>query len=448
MYAIIDIETTGGSAVYDKITEIAVYIHDGKKLIGEYSTLLNPGKPIPYYITKLTGINDQMVANAPSFDQIASIIDDLTKGCFFVAHNVSFDYNFVREEYRRLGVKFERPTLCTVRLSRKLIPGKRSYSLGNLCNEIGIHIKDRHRASGDALATVKLFELLLQVEPNLSSSNTPKLPNGMPHNLLDKIPETTGVYYFYNENNDLIYIGKSINIRERVISHFNNRTGNKAQEMKSRTHHIDSEVTGSELIALLMESDEIKKNKPVFNRAQRHISERFGIASIVDDKGYISLQVVKNSTDIEPIVSLNSLVSAKKSLEELTEKYFLCQKINGLYQTHGACFQYGLGVCLGACVGKEDTESYNRRVKEATKQFEYVCSNMIILDKGRSMNEKSVVLVENGKYKGFGYIDTTCFGGSIEELKECIKPYSDNRDVQQIINSYLSKHKVEKMIKF
>src|ERR1035437_7241294 len=153
MYAIIDIETTGGSAVYDKITEIAVYIHDGEKLVGEYSTLLNPGKSVRYYITKLTGINDQMVANAPSFDQVASIIDDLRQGCFFVAHNASFDYNFVREEYRRLGVKFERPTLCTVRLSRKLIPGKRSYSLGKLCDEIGIIVKDRHRASGDALAT-------------------------------------------------------------------------------------------------------------------------------------------------------------------------------------------------------------------------------------------------------------------------------------------------------
>jgi DNA polymerase-3 subunit epsilon len=448
MYAIIDIETTGGSAVYDKITEIAVYIHDGKNIVGEFTSLLNPGKPIPYYITKLTGINDQMVANAPSFDEMASTINELTKGCFFVAHNVTFDYNFVREEFRRLGIKFERQTLCTVRLSRKLIPGKRSYSLGNLCNEIGIHIKDRHRASGDALATVKLFEILLQVEPDLSFSNTPKLPNGMPLNLLEKIPETTGVYYFYNENNDLIYIGKSINIRERVISHFNNRTGNKAQEMKSRTHHIDSEVTGSELIALLKESDEIKKNKPVFNRAQRKTSDRFGIASIVDNKGYISLKLIKNSSDIEPIVSFNSMVSAKSSLEGLTEKYFLCQKINGLYETNGACFQHGLGVCLGACVEKENPESYNRRVREALKQFEYVCSNMIILDKGRSMNEKSVVLVENGKYKGFGYIDTTYFGGSIEELKECIKPYNDTRDVQQIINSYLSKHKVEQVIKF
>jgi DNA polymerase-3 subunit epsilon len=448
MYAIIDIETTGGSAVYERITEIAVFIHDGEKITGQFNSLVNPQRPIPYYITKLTGINDQMVENAPTFDQLASKLDQITAGCFFVAHNVSFDYNFVREEFRRIGFKFERKTLCTVKLSRKLIPGKRSYSLGNLCNEIGINIKDRHRASGDALATVKLFELLLSADPSLAHHVVQQLPNGMPQHLLERLPESTGVYYFYNENNDLIFIGKSINIREQVLSHFYNRSGKKAQELKQRIHNIDFELTGSDLIAQLKESEEIKQNLPVYNRAQRRTIATYGINTVMDDNGYQSLRVIRNSLDNIPHASYDSKSIAQQELEALTEKYFLCKKINGLYDSSGACFQHSLGVCLGACIGIEAPESYNRRTREALKQFEYINQNMIILDKGRVINEKSVVMIENGKYLGFGFIDLTYFGGSMDEFRDCIKEYEDNRDIQKIINGYLQKKKVEKVITF
>lgn len=448
MYAIIDIETTGGSAVYERITEIAVFKYDGEKVVDQFASLVNPGQPIPYYITKLTGISDHMVENAPSFEQLASKIDQITQGCFFVAHNVSFDYNFVREEFRRLGVKFERKTLCTVRLSRKLIPGKRSYSLGNLCSEIGINIKDRHRASGDALATVKLFELLLSVDPSLAHQVVQQLPNAMPRHLLERLPESTGLYYFYNEKNDLIYIGKSINIRERVVSHFYNQYGKKAQDMRNQIHNIDFELTGSDLIAQLKESDEIRQIKPLFNRTQRRSHNYYGIGSVIDENGYQCLRVFKNSSDNIPHATYNTKANAQQELEALTEKYFLCKKLNGLYDTSGACFQHGLGICLGACVGKEEPDSYNRRTREAIKQFEYIHQNMIILDKGRTMNEKSVVFIENGKYLGFGFIDTTYFCGSMDEFKDCIKEHSDNRDIQKIINTYLLKKKVERVIKF
>jgi len=448
MYAIIDIETTGGSAVYERITEIAIFIYDGERVVDQFTSLVNPERPIPYYITKLTGINDHMVEDAPTFAQIASRIDEITQGCFFVAHNVSFDYNFVREEFRRIDFKYERKTLCTVKLSRKLIPGKRSYSLGNLCHEIGINIKDRHRATGDALATVKLFELLLAADPALSNQITQRLPNDMPHHLLERLPESTGVYYFYDENNGLIYIGKSINIRERVLSHFYNRSGKKAHEMKKLIHNIDFELTGSDLIAQLKESDEIKNIKPLFNRAQRRSITTYGIGSTIDENGYQTLKVMKNTLDHIPHASYKSKAMAQQELEALSEKYFLCKKINGLYDTTGACFQHGLGICLGACLGKEEPESYNRRTQEAIKQFEYIHQNMIILDKGRTMNEKSVVFVENGKYLGFGFIDLTCFGGSMDEFRDCIKTHEDNRDVQKIINGYLLRKKVEQVIKF
>jgi DNA polymerase-3 subunit epsilon len=448
MYAIIDIETTGGSAVYERITEIAIFIYDGEKVIDQFNSLINPEKTIPYYITKLTGINDKMVEHAPTFKQLASKIDQITAGCFFVAHNVSFDYNFVREEFRRIGYNFERKTLCTVKLSRKLIPGKRSYSLGNLCFEIGINIKDRHRASGDALATVKLFELLLIADPSLANQVAQRLPNDMPQHLLERLPESTGVYYFYNESNSLIYIGKSINIRERVISHFYNRSGKKAQEMKNQIHNIDFELTGSDLISQLKETDEIKQNKPLFNSSQKLTVSTYGISLMVNENGYQSLRVIKNPSDFIPHASYSNKATAQQELEALSEKYFLCKKINGLYETSGACFQHTLGICLGACVGKEEPESYNLRTQAALKQFDYIHQNMIIMDKGRTMNEKSVVLIENGKYQGFGFIDLTYFGGSMDEFRDCIKVHEDNRDVQKIINSYLLKKKVERVIKF
>lgn len=448
MYAIIDIETTGGSAVYERITEIAVFIYDGVKVVDQFTSLINPERPIPYYITKLTGINDQMVESAPTFDQLATKIDQITEGCFFVAHNVSFDYNFVREEFRRIGFKFERKTLCTVRLSRKLIPGKRSYSLGNLCHEIGINVKDRHRAAGDALATVKLFELLLSADPSLAHQVVQQLPNGMPVHLIERLPESTGVYYFYDEKNTLIYIGKSINIRERVISHFYNRLGKKAQEIKKQIHNIDFELTGSDLIAQLKESDEIKQNKPLFNSAKRGSVSTYGIGTMIDENGYQCLRVIKNSSAHIPYAIYSSKAIAQQELEALSVKYFLCKKINGLYETSGACFQHGLGICLGACIGKEDPESYNRRTQEALKQFEYIHQNMIILDKGRTMNEKSVVIIENGVYLGFGFIDLTYFSGGVDDFRDCIKKHEDSRDIQKIINGYLLKKKVEKVIKF
>ncbi|MDP4240724.1 MAG: exonuclease domain-containing protein [Bacteroidota bacterium] len=448
MYAIIDIETTGGNAVYERITEIAIFVYDGENVVDQFTSLINPERPIPFYITKLTGISDQMVKNAPTFEQLAARIDQITTGCFFVAHNVSFDYNFVREEFRRIGFKYERKTLCTVKLSRRLIPGKRSYSLGNLCHDIGINIKDRHRAEGDALATVKLFELLLAADPSLSKQATQKLPNNMPQHLLERLPESTGVYYFYDEDDKLIYIGKSINIRERVLSHLYSRTGKKAGEMKKKIHNIDFELTGSDLIAQLKESDEIKQIKPLFNGAQRKTISTYEIATDIDENGYQWLRVMKNPAGATALASYNSRAIALQELDALTEKYFLCRKINGLYKSAGACIQQGMGYCLGACVGKEEPESYNRRTMEAVRQFEYLHRNMVIVDKGRTMNEKSVIVVENGRYLGYGYLDTSCFGGSLDELKECIKQQEDNRVAQKIINSYLLKKGVEKVIKF
>lgn len=162
MYAVVDIETSGGRAQVDKITEIAIYIHDGRRVVDEFTTLINPEVSIPPFITNLTGINNQMVANAPKFYEVAKQIVLITEGKLFVAHNAQFDYGFIQAEFKRLGYDYQRQTICTVKMSRKIIPGLKSYSLGNLCQSVGIPINNRHRAAGDALATTKLLDLLLE----------------------------------------------------------------------------------------------------------------------------------------------------------------------------------------------------------------------------------------------------------------------------------------------
>ncbi len=284
MYAIIDIETTGGSSRLEKITEIAVYLHDGEKITDEFVSLVNPEKNIPYFITSLTGISNEMVENAPRFYEIAKQIVELTEGRTFVAHNARFDYSFIRQEFKALGFNFRRNTLDTVVLCRKLLPGHSSYSLGNICRDLNIVIEGRHRAAGDALATVKLFEILLKKDAEINGNNgrltrntkTSKLNPNLDIGKLDHIPEEPGVYYFFNEKSDLIYIGKSRNLLQRISTHLSNNTTNRAMEMRDLIADIEWETTGSELIALLKESFEIKKNKPLYNRAQRRTGFQWG----------------------------------------------------------------------------------------------------------------------------------------------------------------------------
>jgi DNA polymerase-3 subunit epsilon len=455
MFTIIDIETTGGRKT-DKITEIAIFVHDGKKIVDEFSTLINPEITIPYFISNLTGITNEMVAEAPKFYEVAKKIVEMTTDKVFVAHSASFDYHFLKNEFKSLGFEFKRKTLCTVKLSRKLIPMQNSYSLGELCSELGIEIKDRHRAAGDALATAKLFEYLLAINGNAVDLFASLRINSIDnlHHLLDKrkiesLPEETGVYYFYNERKELIYVGKSTNIYNRVLSHLSNFKSKKSVNLRDSIADIDYILTGSELVALLHESHEIKKHVPLFNRSQRRTSYPYGIFSYQDEKGYICLHIDKvKSDDHIPLCVFHSAESARLNMEDLCEQYNLCQKLCGLYDSTGACFHYSIKTCNGACIGEEDKESYNARVNEAMARFEFEDKNFFIIDKGRKHNERAVIKVENGRYMGYGYIDTSLAVSSHEELNNNITRYPDNRDVQQIIRSYLRRFNVERIIKF
>lgn len=450
LYAIIDIETTGLRPQFDRITEIAIFIHDGKRIINEFSTLIHPERTIPYHISGLTGITNEMVEDAPPFYEVAKKIIELTDNQIFVAHNARFDYNFIKEEFKNLGYHFKREILDTVKLSRRLVPGLRSYSLGKLCHHLDININDRHRAAGDALATTKLFEILLHLdienkESIFAGTSLKDLHPALSVEKIKALPEETGVYYFYDENDQLIYIGKSKNIHQRVLTHLSNQSSVRKIEMRDRIAGIDYELTGSELVACLLESDEIKKNKPVYNRAQRRDTSYTGIYVSKDENLYLQFSIKKINDDL-PLASFSSAEKAKEVMNFLTDEYHLCQKLTGLYKTSGACFQHQIGICYGACIGKETPESYNERVEKALKTFEYDHQNFLIIDKGRSPDEKTVVKVMHGKYLGFGFFNTEEADSYPDIVHDCIQHYADNRDVQSIIKRHIRNGKIEKLL--
>lgn len=456
MYAIVDIETTGGSARDERITEIAVYLHDGNEVTGEFVSLVNPERNIPYFITNLTGITNEMVENAPRFYEIARKLIEITEGRTFVAHNARFDYSFIRQEYKSLGYNFKRSILDTVALSRKLLPGHSSYSLGNICKDLDISITGRHRAAGDALATVRLLELLIARDIELNGSRSPLIRNSRISKLnpsldiakIENIPEEPGIYYFYNEKGDLIYIGKSRNLQQRISTHLSNNTTNRAMEMRDLIADIDWEATGSELIALLKESFEIKLNKPVYNRAQRRTGFQWGIFSFFDQNGYINYRYGQINDDSVPLSVFTSKEKTKSKLISLVENFSLCQKLSGLYETDGACFHYQVGICKGACIGKESPGDYNERASKVTEEFVFTRRNFFIIDSGRDGEERCAVKIINGKYAGYGYFNINDMGFGLSAVHECIKPSNDNSDIQVILKQYLKHNRVEKIIEF
>jgi len=458
IYAVIDIETTGGRSNRDRITEIAIIRHDGENILDSYQTLVNPEASIPYNITQITGITQEMVEDAPRFYEVAKKIVEMTNDSIFVAHNVRFDYNFIQQEFKRLGYTFSKRQLCTVRLSRKAFPGLPSYSLGNLIKYFKIKVNDRHRAYDDAFAAAKLLEMALNqdgseekisdlVDLGIKES---QLPQNITLEKLHALPEACGVYYFHDKAGELIYIGKSINIKKRVMEHFANRT-RKGEVLQKNVHDISFEITGSELVALLKESHEIKYHHPYVNRAQRARNFQHVIHQYTNDEGYLCLDYkkpnAKERTKLKILRAYPTQTSARSKLNKLLEEFDLCQLYCNVSPASKPCFYYHLHRCTGACIGKETPEDYNLRVQEATEtiamDFE---KDFIIIDKGPTDTALSVILIEDKQYKGFGFIEKEDANGGIEMLKDVVKPFKHNPEVVGIIQRFVSAEKVERII--
>ena len=450
MYSVVDIETTGNGPKGQKITEISMFNFDGNKIIEEFTSLVNPEQKIPHFITNLTGITEAMVRTAPKFYEIAKKVEEFTKDTIFVAHNVNFDYNIIRDEFKSLGFNFKRKKLCTVRLTRKIIPGLPSYSLGNICESEDIKIAARHRAKGDAEATVELFRRLIKRDTNfiINSFLNPRsreatLPPLLEKQVVDNLPETHGIYYFKNQQKEVIYVGKANNIKQRVISHFYDKK-KKERTLCLETADITFKETGSELIALLHESSEIKKLYPKFNRAQRKSGEAIAMFSYTDQKGIVHLAYNRLKLISKPLMKFYSVAECRNELEKICSTFELCPKYCHLQTNVNSCFHYQLKQCKGVCSGKESPNDYNIRVYDAIESLGLQTENLVIKEKGRNTKEIGFVLILNGIYQGFGYINKKIKIEDTDDYQLYLQPQQDNRDIQRILKSYLTKKSIVK----
>ena len=453
MYAILDIETTGGQFNEEGITEIAIYKFNGHEIVDQFISLVNPEIPIQPFVVKLTGINNEMLRSAPKFFEVAKRIIEMTNDCVLVAHNAEFDYRILRTEFRRLGYDFNQKTLCTVELSKKLLPEQTSHSLGKLVCALGIPMADRHRASGDAMATVKLFKMLLDkdleklivkelIKSEVKKGIAPKLLD-----IVESLPSKTGIYYIHREDGSLIFIGKSKNIKKRVNQHFTGIT-RSAKKIQNEVFTVTYEETGSELIALLKETEEIKINRPIYNRMSPKSNFSWALYAEKDANGYLNLKLQKADGRKKEIKSYITFQEGKDALFRITSKHQLCQKLTGLNETKTHCFQHTVNECDGACVGKITQNEYNARVQTFIDTNLFENKTMIIVDKGRTVSERSAILIENGVYKGYAFYDLNYQINTIEILRNIIIPMQTNRDTRNSIQNYLRKGKAIKIINF
>lgn len=453
MYAILDIETTGGKYNEEGITEIAIYKYDGHEIVDQFISLINPEREIQPFVVNLTGINSSMLRSAPKFYEVAKRIVEITEDCILVAHNAQFDYRILGTEFRRLGFEFERPSLCTVELAKDLIPNQESYSLGKLVRSLGIPVADRHRAAGDAMATVKLFKMLLDKDTTKtiiqeSIRLNPKYQLEPRHiSIIEQMPPVTGVYYIHKSDGEIIYIGKSNNIKKRINQHFTN-TNPKSKKIQMQVAAVTYDVTGSELVALLKESEEIKRNNPIYNRALRRKIFTHALYSFVDEQGYLNLKIDIADGRKNPITTFANRQSAKTFMFQAVEEYQLCQKLTGIYNTKTSCFKYDIKECAGACIQKEAPEDYNKRVEALINKNSYKNKNMVIIDRGRDIDERSAILIESGVFKGLGFFNLNYQINNIEVLESIITKMENNRDTQHIIQSYIRKNNRLKVIYF
>lgn len=442
MYAIIDLETTGSHRSANRITEIAIYIFDGEQVVDSFETLVDPECPIPHFIQKLTGIDNEMVVGKPKFYEIAERVHTITDGCVFVAHNVGFDYGVLRKEFASLGFNYIRKKLCTVRLARKAFPGHAKYSLGNICAARGIEIGARHRAAGDALATVELFRQILQVDEGqlIPKSLHPRskegsLPPALDSEEVDQLPRSPGIYYFKDNKGKVIYVGKAVDIRTRVMSHFYNQE-RKDRKMHEHIAHVDYMECGSELMALLVESAEIKRLYPLYNTAQKRRNDPWCIFSYTDQQGIIHLSYAKRQHAQNPLMRFYTVTQCRKFLETLQETFELCPRYLQLQAVKSACFHHRLGDCRGVCANEEGIEAYNERVRQAIESFGALAGSFVIRLEGRSEDESGFALVENGLYKGYGFIPSHGESFDIEMAGQHLIVQDDNSDIQRILRSY------------
>jgi len=443
-YAIIDVETTGGNARIGRITEIAIAIHDGEKVIDTFETLVNPEVSIPPFIRHLTGITDEMVSEAPFFYEVARQIVEITEDCIFVAHNVKFDYMFVRSEFERLGYSYQRRQLCTRQLTKKAFPEIGRYSLDRLIDYFNIHTEVRHRAMADVMATIEVFRHLLREDNgnNLLTSHInhgiklSKLPGTITIEDIHAIPETTGVYYFFGSNDYLLYVGRSKNIQKRIMQHFSNPTSRSIKFLE-RTQRIDYEETGSEITSILREDEIIKNQRPEYNVAQRKTLKPFGLRITRNnpDTFRMELHPVLDDDEEDFIKTFKSRRSAKSFLQSVLEEFHL----NDLITIE----KNGTGFHTSIPESETDfslwTENFNRLSKmlNERRNFHYA-----VIDKSYSHHEATCFLFESGRLTKMMRLDSQEGFSDLnpDDMDDCHPPLAINDLIISFIQKYRKRY--------
>lgn len=445
MYAIVDIETTGGNAAHSGITEIAIYLHDGQRLRQHFTSLINPLQAVPSYITALTGISNAMVASAPSFAEVASTIFELLSKAVFVAHNVNFDFSFIHHQLKQCGYTLQVKKLCTVRLARKVFVGQQSYSLGRLCQALQIPLDGRHRADGDAKATVLLFEKILQndglqqIDLMLKRSSYEQwLPMQLDKQIINTLPTGTGVYFFHDAKGTILYVGKALNIKKRVTSHFTHTdVGNRRQNFIRLVAHITYKICANELHALILESTEIKKHWPKYNYSQKQPLQKYALYSFEDNRGYLRLAIDKKKKNLQALYNFNLLTEGQVLLRKMVEEFELNEKL---------CYINKAPFAEKDIAFTEAPNLYNAKVKNAILTLLQKLPTFAVADLAHGGEEKICFLIEKGNFWGMGFINSSYEILDVDYLKEALTPYRDNDFIRNSIYDYAQRNPDKKII--
>lgn len=446
MYAVIDVEATGGKKGEESIIEVAIFLYDGEKVVDQVISLVQPDREIDMYVQKLTQITPKMVKTAPQFHEIAKRIIEITEGAVIVGHNVDFDYRMLKQEFEKLGYTYYRETIDTLPLSEKHFPDAESYSLGKLSKSLGIPVTDRHRASGDARATLELFKLLQDKDSTkdiVSKDIIPEKKAGSVKydSLFKDLPNEAGIFYIFNKNKNIIYLSKSSNISQSVRKLFTGKSS-LSNKLKLSAVEVTYETTGNELVSWLKENHEIKTLNPSMNESRKKLIFPFTIYA--DKKnGYKQLKIERTDYKSKKnyVLRMNSYNNALRFLSLISEEYELCSKINDIYTGKGPCVGYTVGECHGACLGKESKELYNERVDSFLSKICLENKSLLIIGKGRSIGEKSFVWMKNNTCKGYGYFELNNQVKNEKLIEKRIIPIEENEDMNSMARGFLFSEK-------
>ena len=374
----LDIETTGGAHLFDRVTEVALIKVENGEVTTVWESLINPGIPIPKQITGLTGISDDMVKDAPSFKDIAAELYSHLEGMVLTAHNARFDYGFLKAEYKRLGATLRLRTLCTVKLSRRLFPAVQGHSLDAIMKRFSLTTNARHRGMGDVQLMLDFLEAAKQDIGSVKILDAindqligPALPPGIDDEFLRTMQDVPGVYIFYDDTNLPLYVGKSIKLRTRVLNHFaSDHKSATEMEMAQKIKRVEWRETAGELGALLLEAKLVKQLQPAYNRLLRSNKKLYAIRMSEQLNDLPWLRVIPlNQTDPTDLEFLYGIFRTKKGATELihrlADEFKLCSKLLGMEKGQGVCFAHQVNKCTGVCVGKEPHDLHHLRLRQA-----------------------------------------------------------------------------------